>query len=120
MCPYSTQANPREHLDNPMSPQVDRPKSASYTASPSQGYAPNKSYTDTSIQTKCPDYDPKFRRPMKSSNCPPLGKPRTIMTREQRDRPRFKSGAFDYATIPNYRNPYPRPNIGVEFKAYES
>lgn len=123
VCPYSTQAQ-MESFEDSFIPHVDRPKSASYTASPSQGFATNnKSFTDTSIQTKFPEYDPKYKSPFhytRSKQCPPLEKPRTILTQEQRDRPRFKAGAFDYASIPNYRNPYPRPNINVEFRAYES
>ncbi|CAG4958349.1 unnamed protein product [Colias eurytheme] len=41
--------------------------------------------------------------------CPQLDKPKTILTKEERDHPRIRPDSFNYSTIPQYKNPYPRP-----------
>ncbi|CAH0403971.1 unnamed protein product [Chilo suppressalis] len=70
--------------------------------------------------------DPKMNLPKSSSRKVGknagslLEKPRTLLTLEQRNKPRVKAGAFDHASIPNYKNPYPDPHIDHKFKAYES
>jgi hypothetical protein len=117
MCPYSTQAQNREGFANEFEPQ----ENPNVTSVDYEQPAHLNGFSEASAQTMFHDFEPEFQSPAyMRRTCPPLERPRTLMTLEQRDRPRFRAGAFDYASIPNYRNPYPRPNIDIEFKAYES
>lgn len=45
--------------------------------------------------------------------------PRHVPTAEERDRPTIRPGAFDFTSVPKYRNPYPEP-VDFKFKHKEN
>lgn len=59
-----------------------------------------------------------FSSTLPQNQCPPLKNPRALLTREERDMPTVRPGAFSYSSIPNYKSPYPQPF--AEFRSYES
>ncbi|XP_047518922.1 uncharacterized protein LOC125058817 isoform X2 [Pieris napi] len=48
----------------------------------------------------------RFRQKQPS---PQLDRPRFLSSKETRDRPNIKPHAFNYSSIPQYKNPFPRP-----------
>ncbi|CAH4034295.1 unnamed protein product [Pieris brassicae] len=64
----------------------------------------------TSFGTKRLIRSPIFHRRFRQKHpSPQLDRPRFISSKENRDRPNIGPHAFNYSSVPQYKNPFPRP-----------
>lgn len=113
VCPYSTQPQPQPRAGPRSCPEFSNPFRVQtpvyYTPTVKTNSRPSQRFSN-SYERRSESRSPIHHKRTKRVNCelcPVLESPRSLLTKEQRDRPDISPGAFDYRNIPQFRKPFP-------------